>query len=211
MEGGAVSPSDGSSSSQRLWDDASCRAVAQALRVGASQSDLARLLSGCHEGSGSWLHALPSAALGLRLSDEEARVATGLRLGAPIVRPHTCRCGTPVLADGIHGLSCRSSAGRHLRHSLANDVIARAFHSADTPCDLEPPGLLRGDGKRPDGATHIPWSRGRCLLWDFTCPDTLAPRTFLFLRWRRGLWRNRRNPSRGGSTRSSCLPTILHL
>ena len=21
----------------------------------------------------------------------------------------------------------------------------------------------------------VPWSRGRCLLWDATCPDTLAP------------------------------------
>jgi len=34
---------------------------------------------------------------------------------------------------------------------------------------------LRNDGKRPDGATLVPWARGRCLLWDFTCPDTLAP------------------------------------
>ena len=75
----------------------------------------------------------------------------------------------------MHGLSCRKSAGRHLRHALANDIIARAFRSADTPADLEPAGLLRGDGKRPDGATRIPWSHGRCLLWDFTCPDTLAP------------------------------------
>jgi len=39
----------------------------------------------------------------------------------------------------------------------------------------EPPGLDRGGGKRPDGATMVPWSRGRCLLWDATCPDTLAP------------------------------------
>src|SRR5213083_771275 len=30
-------------------------------------------------------------------------------------------------------------------------------------------------GKRPDGATLDPWSMGRTLVWDFTCPDTLAP------------------------------------
>ena len=160
---------------QQGWDDALCNARALKLRVGATPSSTARLLAGCSEGSGSWLHALPSASVGLRLSNEEARIAAGLRLGAPIVRPHTCRCGQSVLADGVHGLSCKKSAGRHLRHALANDVIARGFRSADTPADLEPTGLLRGDGKRPDGATRIPWSHGKCLVWDFTCPDTLAP------------------------------------
>ena len=35
--------------------------------------------------------------------------------------------------------------------------------------------MLRSDGKRPDGVTMIPWSRGRTLVWDFTCPDTVAP------------------------------------
>ena len=40
---------------------------------------------------------------------------------------------------------------------------------------LEPTGLTRSDGKRPDGLTLFPWSQGRCLVWDFTCRDTLAP------------------------------------
>ena len=99
----------------------------------------------------------------------------GLRLGVPLVRSHTCCCGQPVAANGHHGLACRRSAGRHVRHRLANDVIARAFRSAEVPADLEPQGLLRGDGKRPDGATLIPWSRGKHAVWDFICPDTLAP------------------------------------
>ena len=40
---------------------------------------------------------------------------------------------------------------------------------------MEPVGVCRNDGKRPDGMSLIPWSRGLPLLWDFTCSDTLAP------------------------------------
>jgi len=40
---------------------------------------------------------------------------------------------------------------------------------------LEPSGLIRGDGKRPDGMTLILWSGGRTMVWDFTFPDTLHP------------------------------------
>ena len=47
--------------------------------------------------------------------------------------------------------------------------------SASIPSVLEPSGIYRSDGKRPDGMTLLPWSKGRSLLWDFTCPDTLAP------------------------------------
>ena len=35
--------------------------------------------------------------------------------------------------------------------------------------------MSRSDGKRPDGATTVPWERGRLLVWDVTCPNTLAP------------------------------------
>ena len=43
------------------------------------------------------------------------------------------------------------------------------------PTELEPSGLCRTDGKRPDGATIIPWTHGKCAVWDFTTPDCLAP------------------------------------
>jgi len=33
----------------------------------------------------------------------------------------------------------------------------------------------RPNGKRPDVVTLIPWFKGRSLLWDFTCTNTLAP------------------------------------
>src|ERR1700761_5655492 len=76
---------------------------------------------------------------------------------------------------GQHGLACRRSTDRHLRHNPVNDTILRALQSAGEPSIHEPPGLSQSDAKRSDGFTLVPWSRGRCLLWDATCPDTLAP------------------------------------
>ena len=49
------------------------------------------------------------------------------------------------------------------------------MESAKIPCHLEPTGLYRSDGKRPDGASIVPWKGGKVLVWDATCPDTLAP------------------------------------
>jgi len=38
----------------------------------------------------------------------------------------------------------------------------------------EPSGLLRTDGKRPDGVTLLPWKQEKCATWDITVSDTLA-------------------------------------
>ena len=40
---------------------------------------------------------------------------------------------------------------------------------------LEPRGLYRTDGKRPDGVTMIPWEMDKQLVWDVTVVDALAP------------------------------------
>ena len=40
---------------------------------------------------------------------------------------------------------------------------------------LEPRGLSRTDGKRPDGVTMFPWEMGKQLVWDVTVVDALAP------------------------------------
>ena len=97
-----------------------------------------------------------------------------LRPGAPVVRPHVCVGGLTVSADGHHGLSCRHGSGRYSRHNQVNDLLCRAFISADTLATREPHSLCISSGKRPDGVTQVPWRRGRCLAWDVTCPDTYA-------------------------------------
>jgi len=123
--------------------------------------------------SGDFLHAIPCSAVGTRLDDISLRVAVALRLGVPMCAPHTCICGEHVDSSGTHGLICRRSAGRHIRHNAVNDLIKRALASANIPALLEPSSLSRDDGKRPDVLTVISWSNGLCLVWDFTCPDTL--------------------------------------
>ena len=97
-----------------------------------------------------------------------------LRVGADVFIPHFCRCGGRMESRGLHGLSCKYSAGRFPRHSAMNDVIKRALQKAGLPSVLEPPGLDRGDGSRPDGITVFPFSGGRSLVWDCTCVDTFA-------------------------------------
>ena len=67
-------------------------------------------------------------------------------------------------------LSCRRRGGRISRHQSANETIRRALVSGGIPAVLEPVGVVREDGKRPDGMSLIPCP----LLWDFTCSDIMT-------------------------------------
>ena len=125
--------------------------------------------------SGAWLNAPPISSLGLRMDDEVVRIAVGLRLGVPLCHPHSCcHCGAAVDKRATHGLSCYKSEGRHSRHAAINNIIKRSLAAAQIPSLLEPSGLCRSDGKRPDGVTIIPWKTRRTLVWDATCTDTFA-------------------------------------
>ena len=61
-----------------------------------------------------------------------------------------------------------------------NNIIWRAIKCAQIPVAKVPVGLTRSDGKLPDGATRIPWSRGKPLAWDVTIPDTFISKKRLF-------------------------------
>ena len=125
--------------------------------------------------SGAWLNALLLSFVGLLLDDDTMRIAVGPHLGTPLCGPHQCcNCGQDVDSTGRHGLSCKYSKGRFFRHAALNDIIRRALSSASIPSRLEPPGLSRVDGRRPDGVSIMPWSAGKPLVWDATCSDTFA-------------------------------------
>ena len=50
----------------------------------------ARLLAARSPGSGDWLEALPLSSVGNKMDNATVRIAAGLRLGAPLVRPYVC-------------------------------------------------------------------------------------------------------------------------
>jgi len=94
-----------------------------------------------------------------RQSDEQLRISVAHRLGCKACEPHTCGCGKVVDARGLRGLACRKSTPRQQRHSHLNDIIWHAMKRVQIPSVKEPVGLLRQDGKCPDGTTILPWSR----------------------------------------------------
>jgi hypothetical protein len=88
--------------------------------------------------------------------------------------PHICKYNAKVDKIGIHGLSCSKSSGRFSRHTEINSIINRSLTYIHVNSTLEPNGLSRDDGKRPDGMTLVPWIKGQPLVWDVTVVDTLA-------------------------------------
>jgi len=169
-------PASNKQHTQKAWDKLMATKHASLLQSRAQcDMDEARLLAAASSHSGDWLHAPPIASIGLRLSDEAVRLAVVKRLGCKACEPHTCICGKPVDARGLHGLSCHKSSPRQQRHSSMNDILWRAMKRAQILATKEPANLILQNGKRPDGSTLIPWSRGKPMAcMDVTVPDTYA-------------------------------------
>ena len=111
----------------------------------------ARLMATSSQDSGVWLF--------LRIMHGRQPHPSGSRTSAwmlPVQTTHMpslwCQCG--CLAT--HGRSCRQSKGRHFRHSSINDLIYRALLAAIILSRLEPSGIYRSGGKRPDSITMVP-------------------------------------------------------
>ena len=84
--------------------------------------------------------------------------------------------------------SCKKCPGKHARHILLNDAAWRSLQRAQIQAQKEPGGLavtvaMQGSNgtssmKRPDGASLIPWKRGRSVAWDVTASGTFARSSF---------------------------------
>ena len=160
---------------QKSWDLPLAGVVLKQLLNNASDpTTRSRLLAVSSPDAGVWLNAIPIPSLGLKLDNESLRIAVALRLGVQVAMPYKCICGTSVEGTATHGLDCRKNGGKHARHFAVNDILHRALNAAGVPSHLEPTGLSREDGKRPDGATILPFEKGQCLVWDFTCVNTVA-------------------------------------
>ena len=158
---------------QRYWASAVYEALCCYLKSGAPPSRLARILTDAQRHLGDRITVYRIAQVGIRLDDESQRISIALRVGLNICLANQCRCGATVQSEGLHPLSCRLSAGRFPRISAIN-IIKKSLDTAGLHSILEPVGLDRDDGRRPDGVTSFSFKGGKALAWDATCTDSFS-------------------------------------
>lgn len=75
--------------------------------------------------------AVPSSYEGSRLTDAAFLIATGIRLGVPVITPGRCPCGDEIDALGDHALVCKLGVGCAVRHMEINarhrDALRKAY------------------------------------------------------------------------------------
>jgi len=76
---------------QKSWDTSVVKiALERVWSAATNKMSIARLTAAVAPHSGAFLQALLSSAVGTRLHDTTLRIATALRLGAPVCVSHTC-------------------------------------------------------------------------------------------------------------------------
>ena len=87
---------------------------------------------------------------------------------------HPCACGDRVDSLGQHCFVCKRNNGKQARHHAINQLIQTELRRCQMPSQLEPSGVFVSSQLRPDGITICPWSKGKQLIWDFTCSHSLS-------------------------------------
>ena len=127
---------------EKEWDLKMCQSTFDRLKEAASNSphERARLMAVSSKNASDWLNCIPIPSLGLKFNPSQLKIASALRLGAPVCRPFKCfHCSGEVSSLGRHGLHCVEAAGksgRFPRHFKANDIIKRAVALAGFSCKI---------------------------------------------------------------------------
>ena len=98
---------------QKKWYQCIAENRLRELENVSTEQDNVRLQGAKCRGSSDWINTLPSSTLKLKLTHEQFRLASSLRLGANISSPYTCVCGAQADVKGIHALSCAKSSSRN--------------------------------------------------------------------------------------------------
>ena len=169
VEPATLAPVDLAATRQRSWDDPCCqRQSTLLLNSAVNDREKVRLRASLTATSGAWLQALPTSSVGAGWTTTSSG-AVGLRLWrANLCEPHVhmrCPCGCPWHARVV------------LQEKRWTSPPPRPAQRRRARCR---PARNRRDsagqtGSVPTGSRWIPWSRGRCVTWDVTSPDTLAP------------------------------------
>ena len=142
-----------------------------------SERDKARLNCVSREGSGDWLTALPSKALGLHLRMSEFILAVRYRLGLPIfLQEGNCpmnRCRGFGDKYGDHAISCAINGERIAKHNHVRDAIFAAASQAALGPRKEPAGLLPGSDDRPADVLLPFWANGKDAALDISVVNPL--------------------------------------
>ena len=148
---------------QLYWSSAVHEALFRSHRSDAQPSRLVRILTAALGNSGDWITAYQIAQVGTRLDDESIRISVALRVGLNVCLAHQCRYWATIQSDSLHPSSCRFSAGRFPLHFAINNIKKISLANAGLHSIQEPIGLDRGDGRRLDGVTSIPFKCGKAL------------------------------------------------
>jgi hypothetical protein len=160
---------------QKSWDCETSKKKFDEMLNEASEFSKTRLQAVSEKYASVWINALPSKNIGTFLNCEEIRVAMSLRFGLKLFTDHRCKCGETCDGYGKHSFLCKKNNGRHIRHNSVNEHLHRTLTSVNLTNVREPSSLLNCANRRPDGVTMLPYKFGKPLVWDYTCPHTLAP------------------------------------
>ena len=132
------------------------------------------------EGAGTWLHAIPSEALGTKVAPQLFVPMLQRRLRMPIFeKPFFCPlCDGAMDVWADHALTCACGGDRTKRHNLVRNVAVRLANTAGWRPEPEKLGLLRprpSQGSRgEDGSEVREGSRG---------PEARRPADIYVPRW----------------------------